>query len=245
MNSNDQGGWTERIPWVLTDYPSIIAIDGPAASGKSTLAERLARRLDFLYFDTGVMYRAVTWLALDQGISVDDERAVTRLSQKAQIDVQPPSRKDGRVYDVLVDGEDITWEIRRPEVDANVSVVSAFRGVREAMTTQQRRIGQRGQVVMVGRDIGTVVLPDADLKIYLDASVEERAHRRWKERLALGEDASFEAILEAMRRRDQIDSTRDVAPLRPAEDAVIIESDTLSIEKVLEATLDLVRSKSQ
>ncbi len=224
--------------------PSKIAIDGPAASGKSTLAERLARELKYLYFDTGVMYRAVTWIALDRGFSMADEQAITALSETVQIDVQPPSRDDGRAYDVLANGDDLTWKIRRPEVDANVSVVSAFPGVRKALTAQQRRIGLRGQVVMVGRDIGTVVLPDADLKIYLDASAEERAQRRYDESAARGDETTYQSILDAMRLRDEIDSTRDVAPLRAAVDAVIIDSDDLSIDKVLEISLDLVRGKS-
>lgn len=229
----------------MSSLPNTIAIDGPAASGKSTLAERLAKELKYLYFDTGVMYRAVTWIALDQGILMDDEKSITKLAQKVQIDVQPPTVADGRSCDVFADRYDVTWKIRRPEVDANVSVVSAYPGVREAMTTQQRRIGQRGDVVMVGRDIGTIVLPDADLKIYLDASVEERARRRYEECIARGEDLTLESILAAMRMRDEIDSTRDVAPLRAATDAVVINSDNLSIERVLQATIDMARGQSQ
>ncbi len=221
--------------------PRTIAIDGPAASGKSTLAKRLADSLGYLFFDTGVMYRAVTWAALSHELSMEDETGITRLSQTVQIDVQPPSVDDGRGYDVLLNGADITWEIRRPEVDANVSVVSAYPGVRAALTIQQRRIGQRGEVVMVGRDIGTVVLPEADLKIYLDASVEERSRRRFEECKARGDDVTLASVLEAMRRRDEIDSTRDVAPLRPAADAVILDSDSLSIEEVMSRTLALVQ----
>jgi cytidylate kinase len=161
--------------------PSVIAIDGPAASGKSTLARLLAEELGYLYFDTGVMYRAVTWIALQRNLVIEDEAAITSLAQSIPIDVRPPSKQDGRAYDVWVEGQDITWQIRRPEVDANVSPVSAYAGVRQALSAQQRRIGQRGRVVMVGRDIGTVVLPEAGLKIYLDASAEERARRRYKE----------------------------------------------------------------
>ncbi len=212
--------------------PNIIAIDGPAASGKSTLGKRLADALGYLFFDTGVMYRAVTWAALQRGIPIEDEAGVTRLAETAQIDVRPPSRQDGRACDVLVDGVDCTWETRRPEVDANVSPVSAYAGVRRALAAQQRRIGLRGRVVMVGRDIGTVVLPEADLKIYLDASPEERARRRYREILGRGEQADYEDILAGVRRRDQIDSTRAVAPLRPAEDAVILDSDRLDADEV-------------
>ncbi len=218
-------------------YPSIIAIDGPAASGKSTVGVLLAKKLDYLFFDTGNMYRAVTWAALKRLKRVDNEADVTHLAETVQIDVQPPSVEDGRLADVLVDGEDITWQIRSPEVDANVSQVSAYPGVRDAMTYQQRRIGNRGRVVMVGRDIGTVVLPDAELKIYLDASVEERARRRYEELVRRGETADYEKILKAMKKRDQIDSTRAVAPLRPASDAVQICSDRISAEQVVDQIL--------
>jgi len=213
--------------------PSTIAIDGPAASGKSTIAEKLARELGYLFFDTGVMYRAVTLAALRRLGAVEDEAAVSRLAEEVEIDITPPGENDGRKYDVLLDGEDVTWDIRSPEVEANVSQVSAYPGVRKAMTAQQRRIGLRGRCVMVGRDIGTVVLPEADLKIYLVASPEERARRRHQENLQRGLASDYPAILQAMIRRDQIDSTREVAPLKPAADAHIIDTDGLSIEEVL------------
>jgi cytidylate kinase len=171
---------------------------------------------------------------------VIDEKAVTTLAQQVQIDVQPPTKNDGRKYDVLLNGKDVTWQIRKSEVDANVSHVSAYPGVRMAMTAQQRRIGQRGGVVMVGRDIGTVVLPEAELKIYLDASVEERARRRFEEVQLRGETQSYIEILASMRRRDQIDSTRAIAPLRPASDAVIINSDGLNIEQVMLKVAELL-----
>jgi cytidylate kinase len=220
--------------------PSTIAIDGPAASGKSTLGKKLADALGYLFFDTGVMYRAVTWAALERGLRIDDEEAISRLAQNIDIDLRPPSQADGRNCDILLDGKDITWQVRRPEVDANVSQVSAYAGVRQAMTLQQRRIGSRGRVVMVGRDIGTVVMPDADLKIYLDASPEERARRRYQELLARGEAANYEEILAGVRRRDQIDSTRDLAPLRPAGDAFRINSDHMDAEQVLAQVMNLV-----
>ena len=213
--------------------PSTIAIDGPAASGKSTVAELLAHRLGYLYFDTGVMYRAVTWAALLRGIPIQDEPAVTLLAEQLRIDVTPPTADDGRQYTVLADGVDVTWAIRTPEVDANVSPVSAYPGVRRALVAQQRRVAAGGRVVMVGRDIGTVVLPDADLKLYLDASVEERARRRWLEVRARGEEADYEGVLVSMRRRDKIDSNREVAPLCVAEDAVVVDTTDLSIEEVL------------
>lgn len=213
--------------------PSIIAIDGPAASGKSTVAEILAKDLGYLYFDTGVMYRAVTLAALQILKSVQDEKAVQALAERVLIDVRPPSIADGRLYDVYLEGVDVTWAIRQSEVEQYVSQVSAYPGVRVAMTTQQRRIGSRGSVVMVGRDIGTVVFPDAELKIYLDASVEERARRRFEEQLRRGQDGSYMEILEAMKRRDYLDSNRAVAPLRPAQDAIMIKTDGLSIGEVV------------
>ena len=221
--------------------PPVIAIDGPAASGKSTLGLRLANALGYLFFDTGIMYRAVTWLALQRGMDVRDEAAVTALAEKTRIEVAPASRSDGRAGDILVEGTDITWETRLPEVEANVSIVSAYRGVRSALSQQQRRIGQRGHIVMVGRDIGTVVLPEAELKIYLDASAEQRAGRRYDEMLARGAQADYNEILTKVIERDHIDSTRDVAPLKAAQDAIVLDSDKLTADEVFEQVLALCR----
>ena len=220
--------------------PSTIAIDGPAASGKSTIGGILAERLGYLYFDTGVMYRAVTWAALARGIAVQDEDGVSALAERLRIDVTHPTVEDGRQYTVLADGLDVTWEIRRPEVNGGVSPVSAYPGVRAALTVQQRRIGRQGGIVMVGRDIGTVVLPEADLKIYLDATVEERAGRRYREDVDRGEATEFEAVLASVRRRDEIDSSRALAPLRAAADAVVIDTTHLGVEQVVERVLALV-----
>jgi cytidylate kinase len=221
--------------------PSIIALDGPAASGKSTLGRTLADSLGYLFFDTGIMYRAVTWIALQRDMNLRDEAVITELAQKAQIDICPPSKADGRACDVVIGDMDVTWDMRDGEVDANVSVVSAYAGVRKALSEQQRRIGLRGKVVMVGRDIGTVVLPEADLKIYLDASAEERAMRRFNEIVARGDQADYEEILRKVIERDRIDSTRAVAPLRPADDAVIIDSDKMSAEQVVEHVMQLCK----
>jgi cytidylate kinase len=221
----------------------IIAIDGPAASGKSTVGKQVADSLGYLFFDTGVMYRAVTWAAIERNIPIADEPALTRLAQVVVIDVQPPSKNDSRSYDVWLDGKDATWDIRRPEVDANVSQVSAYPGVRRALSAQQRRIGQRGQVVMVGRDIGTVVLPESDLKIYLDASVEERARRRFEELRQRGEPADLDAITKALRKRDRFDSTRRIAPLRAASDAVVIHSDNMTLDQVVQKILRIIHQE--
>ncbi len=221
--------------------PSIIALDGPAASGKSTLGRTLADSLGYLFFDTGILYRAVTWIALEHDMNLRDEAAITELAQKAQIDIHPPSKADGRACDVVIGDRDVTWDMRDGEVDANVSVVSAYAGVRQALSEQQRRIGLRGRVVMVGRDIGTVVLPEADLKVYLDASAEERAKRRFDEIIARGGTADYEEILRKVIERDHIDSTRAVAPLRPADDAVIIDSDKMNAEQVVARVMELCK----
>jgi len=221
--------------------PSIIALDGPAASGKSTLGNKLANSLGYLFFDTGIMYRAITWIALQRDMNLKDEAAVTELAQKAHIDIRPPSKSDGRPCDVVIGEKDVTWDMRGSEVDANVSVVSAYAGVRKALSEQQRRIGLRGKVVMVGRDIGTVVLPEADLKVYLDASAEERARRRYDELITRGEKADYAEILKKVIERDRIDSTRAVAPLRPADDAVIIDSDKMDVEQVFARVMELCR----
>ena len=226
---------------ITSQTPSIIAIDGPAASGKSTIGLRLANALDYIFFDTGVMYRAITLLALERGIDMHDEATVTALAEETQIDVAPASKSDGRACDVLVNGQDITWATRSRKVDANVSIVAAYHAVRSALSQQQRRIGQRGKIVMVGRDIGTVVLPEADLKIYLDASAEERAKRRYDEIVARNGKADYDKILESVIERDRIDSTRAVAPLKAAEDAIVLNSDQLTADEVFEQILALAK----
>ncbi|MHB1318793.1 MAG: (d)CMP kinase [Anaerolineae bacterium] len=217
-----------------------IAIDGPAASGKSTIAERLATKLGYLYFDTGVMYRAVTWAALNREIPISDESAVTELANSLHIGIEPSTIHDGRQYTVLADSVDITWKIREPDVNREVSPVSAYRGVRTALTAQQRRIGLQGGVVMVGRDIGSVVLPEADLKVYLDASLHERARRRFVEFAERGSRVPFEDVVADLARRDEIDSSRDVAPLSVAEGAVYLDTTRLDIEQVVARILSLL-----
>jgi len=220
-----------------------IAIDGAAAAGKSTIGSLLADRLGYLYFDTGVMYRAVTWAALQRRLDVVDEAAVTALAESLSIQVTSPTCQDGRQYTVLADGVDVTWAVREPAVEAAVSIVAAYSGVRRALVVQQRRIGHTQDVVMVGRDISTVVMPDADLKLFMSASAEERARRRYAELRARGDDTGYDEVLASMRRRDYLDSHRAVAPLRIASDAVVMETDGLSIQQVLETALALVDNR--
>jgi cytidylate kinase len=219
----------------------VIAIDGPAASGKSTLACRLAERLGYLYFDTGVMYRAVTLTALERNIPVEEEAAISQLAQEIDIDVETAPGAEPP-YRVLVNGRDVTDQLRDQRVDDNVSQVSLYPQVRSAMTALQRAIGLRGQVVMVGRDIGTVVLPEADLKIYLDASVEARAHRRWLELEETQGEAEYAEVLASMKARDEIDSSRSVAPLKAAEDAIRLDNTGLSIEATVDQAVELAES---
>jgi CMP/dCMP kinase len=217
-----------------------IAIDGPAASGKSTVGALLAEALDYLFFDTGVMYRALTLAVVRRGLDLEAEGEIGTLAAAVRIDVRESSDDDGRACDVLLDGEDVTWEIRSEAVNARVSPVSAYPAVRKALTEQQRRIARENNVVMVGRDIGTVVVPDAALKVFLDASVEVRAQRRFQELVDRGEDTDFDTVLQSLKNRDQIDSGRDIAPLRPAEDAVVINVDCLGIQDVLDKVKALV-----
>ncbi|TET53102.1 MAG: (d)CMP kinase [Anaerolineales bacterium] len=224
--------------------PSTIAVDGPAASGKSTVGEFLARLLGYLYFDTGAMYRAVTCVCLDRRISTDDEAAVTELAESVSIEITPPTEDDGRQYTVLVDGEDVTWAIRSPAVNANVSQVSAYAGVRTELVRQQRQIASGGRVVMAGRDIGTVVLPNADLKIFLVAGVEERAQRRWHQLQMRGEEADLGQVLASLQRRDEIDSHRKLSPLRPADDACVLDTTGHSIKETLAKGEQLVEGSA-
>lgn len=215
-------------------FAKSIAIDGPVASGKTSVGLTLARRLGYLFLDTGIMYRAATWAALNTGLDIDDEDAVSKLVSKIDLEIEKPSVEDGRVNDVRVDGIDITWEVRSEAVIDNVSQVSTYKEVRRVLTEEQRRFGMRGNIVMVGRDIGTVVMPDADLKIFLKASPEERARRRFDEEKERNPDITFENVLDNIKKRDQIDSSRKLAPLVAARDAKIVDTDGKTKEEVIE-----------
>jgi cytidylate kinase len=215
--------------------PIIIAIDGPVASGKSTVGKRLAERLGYLFFDTGLMYRAMTYLVLRAGIPVTDRSALAQFADGHEIDIRPPTEaeRDGRDATVVADGEDITTALRSREVEENVSPVAAVPEVRAILTAAMRRVGLRGQVVMVGRDVGTTILPEADSKIFLTASVETRAQRRYDEVSARGEDRSYDDILANLAERDRIDSSRHTAPLRPADDATQIDTSGLALDEAV------------
>jgi cytidylate kinase len=228
----------------LTSTYKVIAIDGPAASGKSTIGFILAEALCYLFLDTGCMYRAVTLAALQQGVKIEDEAAVTRIACQINIEIKPVADKnDGRMYTVLLDGQDVTWQLRSPAVDAHVSPVSSYLEVRRELVRRQRLFGARGNVVMVGRDIGTVVMPKAPLKLFITASAEERARRRWEERHGQGHANDYASILEAVIQRDKFDSSRRYSPLRPAEDAIIIDTTDRTPESILEQVLELALAK--
>lgn len=224
--------------------PRAIAVDGSAASGKSTIGRLLAARLGYPFLDTGMMYRAVTAVALQRGVPIDDPDALSALAESTSMSVHTGHPSSGGKTHILVDGVDVTGELRSQAVEDAVSTVSQAPGVRAAMVAQQRQIAGQQPIVMVGRDIGTVVLPNADLKIYLDASAEERARRRHAEFERLGRDASHDAVLEDLRRRDRIDSERAVSPLRPADDARTIDTEGLTLGAVLDIALSMAKGDS-
>jgi cytidylate kinase len=222
--------------------PRVVTIDGPAAAGKSTVGRMIAERLGYPFLDTGAIYRAATWAALHHGVDLEDDEALSELAASISLDVGPPTEDSIEPCTIFVDGEDVTAHLRAPEVEAAVSLVSRVAGVRKALVKVQRDLAGRNAVVMAGRDIGTVVLPDADLKLYLDASVEERARRRYAELSRLGHDVTEAGVLQDLRRRDRIDSERAVSPLRPADDAITVETDGLSLEQVVAKVAELVEA---
>ena len=214
-----------------------IAIDGPVASGKTSVGSLLAARLGYRFLDTGLMYRAVTWAAVRRGVAPEDAAETSLLAREVSVELGADGRGPTRLF---VGKDDVTDHLRDAAVDRQVSAVSAVAGVREVLVWEQRRIAGEGAIVMVGRDIGTVVLPDAEMKVYLIASVESRARRRYLEH-AQNRVGGFEQILDELRRRDRLDSTRSISPLRPASDAVIIDTDDLDLDQVADAVAALAR----
>lgn len=221
----------------------IIAIDGPSGAGKSTVAKAVAQELGFSCLDTGAMYRAVAWKALDDGTSIEDEQEIAHIAQSNEIsfghdDGDPVPKR------VFIADQEVTDEIRTARIDKCVSAVSAVAAVRRAMVDQQRRIGSQGNYVIEGRDIGTEVFPGAEVKIFLTASAEERAHRRvlQNEERGIG-SLDYDEVLADIVRRDELDSSRDTSPLRPAEDAVLLDSTDKSIEQIIAAICDEARAR--
>ncbi|HUI08870.1 MAG TPA: (d)CMP kinase [Bacteroidota bacterium] len=217
----------------------VIAIDGPAASGKSTTARLVAEKLGYLHVDTGAMYRAVTLKVLRTGLSPADAARIGHLLESTHVAL----RRDGPAIRVLLDGEDVTAEIRTPEVTRAVSAVSRHRAVREAMVREQRTMGAAGGIVLEGRDIGTVVFPDADVKFFMTAGIEARARRRREELRARGDSPEFGELMAEIRERDRLDSTREESPLRKAEDAIEIDTSDMTIDDQVRAVVERVRGE--
>ncbi|MBX9939746.1 MAG: (d)CMP kinase [Candidatus Obscuribacterales bacterium] len=219
-----------------------IAIDGPAGAGKSTVARKLADKLGYLYIDTGAMYRASTWLALKHGLSLHDGPAIAALARRTEILLAAADEtSDGKIR-VYVDGEEITRDIRTQKMSEQVIPVAALKEVREVLVEKQKELARQGNAVLDGRDIGTVVLPKAGLKIFLTASAEVRAGRRLKELNAQGENPDFEELLAQIKDRDHKDRTREVSPLTMAEDAIEVSTDNLSIDQVVDKLLALAET---
>ena len=219
-----------------------IAIDGPAAAGKSTVAKMLAKELGYLYIDTGAMYRALTLVALKASVNLEQEHELVKLANETTITFRPRNEETQEVY---VNDANVSEEIRDKEVTNHVSIVAKHRLIREKMVAMQQQLAQNGNVVMDGRDIGTHVLPNAEVKIFLIASVEERANRRHQENIERGFESDLETLKEEIRKRDQLDSEREVAPLVKAEDAIEVDTTSMNIEEVKDEILRIVKNQEK
>lgn len=213
-----------------------IAIDGPAAAGKSTVAKRVAEIKGYTYIDTGAMYRAFTWYCLQKGVDCQDEAACVALIPEVKIELKPN-------HVVLCNGIDVSGPIRESNVSSNVSYIASYKDIRLFLVDQQRKMAEKDSVIMDGRDIGTYVLPNAEVKIYQIASVETRAVRRYEENIGKGMKCTLEEIEEDVRKRDYIDSHRAFAPLKPAPDSVLLDTSFMSIEEVVQAIIDIIDKK--
>ena len=216
----------------------IIAIDGPAGAGKSTVAKLVAKRLGFLYIDTGAMYRALTLKVLENNVPVSDEQKIFQLARTVKIDLR--NNIDGSLS-IILDGRDVSLDIRKGQITQFVSDVAKIKEVRQILVEMQRELGSRGNCVLDGRDIGTVVFPDAEKKFFIDASAQERAMRRFKELKGLGQNLSVSDVSKDLSNRDKIDSTRKISPLRKAPDAIYIDTTDLSIEEVVNKMLSFIK----
>ncbi len=214
----------------------VIAIDGPVAAGKTVVGLKLAQRLGYQFLDTGIMYRAITWLALQQAVPMDDSHLLGELARLSPIDLKG---RDGS--QVVVSGREVSQELRDPDVERYVSLVAQAPQVRQALVMQQRRMAAAGKLVMVGRDIGTVVLPDAGLKVFMSASAEERARRRWREMQQRGRDVEYQQVFREIKERDYLDSNRAVSPLAPAQGARLVDTEGLTEDQVVELILGMLQ----
>lgn len=224
--------------------PSVIAIDGPAGSGKTVVGKRVGDALGYLYVDTGAFYRAITLLALREGVSPDDGLALGRLATQAEIQIERPTEDDGRAYTVLLNGQDVTAELTAPAVARAVSIVAAHPEVRTVLLPMQRQVAARGRVVIAGRDIGTVVVPFAALKLFLKAPLPVRVARRIEQLQRQGRHPDPAAIAAEMAERDRLDQTRAVAPLKPAPDAVTVDTSSMTVEEEVAMILDLIAKRT-
>ncbi len=221
--------------------PFCVAIDGPAGAGKSTVAKMVAERLNYIYVDTGAMYRVVTLNALQRHINLEDEQALTCLAASTAIELSAGCNKCTRVF---MDGKEVSLAIRTPEVSRSVSLVARVPGVRKELVNQQRRMARSSNVVMEGRDVGTVIVPDAQVKIFLTASADERAKRRLEDLAGQGFKMTLGDMTEEINERDKLDSSRAVAPLVAAPDAKVIDSSKMQTRDVVELILELIRRRS-
>ena len=234
------------VNWRIDDFMKknglIIAIDGPAAVGKSTMGKLIARELGFLYIDTGAIYRAITWKVLKNNININDEEMISHLVSDIRLNIERINNKSlNDYYHIFIDGEDVTGEIRNPRIDQNVSQIARLPKVRKQLICLQRELAEKGNIVMEGRDIGSVILPQADIKFYFTASEEERIKRRYKELIKKGYSIDYELVKKQIIQRDKIDSKRKYAPLIKAKDAILIDSTKKNIEEVKDKILKIIR----